>query len=320
MRISVYGAGAFGTAMAAVLARDGGKVTLWGRDAEAMKRMMRSRCNEAYLPTVHLPEQVRLTTKFGDAASDIALLAIPAQQIAGFWRDQGSRSGATTVIACAKGIDLTTGLGPAATLRAIDPARESGILTGPSFADELGRGLPTALTLAMPDAARAREVAQSLSRTGFRLYHTDDTIGAELGGALKNVVAIAAGIAIGAGLGENARAAIISRGFAEMGRLSEALGGRKETLAGLSGLGDLILTAMSEKSRNTRAGIAIGRGNAVDPATTTEGIATARAVETLASKLELSAPVISSVAGIVDGRLSVAEARDMLLARPLGRE
>lgn len=321
MRISVYGAGAFGTAMAAVLARDGGEVTLWGRDAEAMKRMMTSRCNEAYLPNVHLPVQVRLTANLDHATGeDIALLAVPAQQIAGFWRDNGPGSGATTVIACAKGIDLTTGLGPAATLRAIDPARESGILTGPSFADELGRGLPTALTLAMPDAARAQEVAQSLSRTGFRLYHTDDTIGAELGGALKNVVAIAAGIAIGAGLGENARAAIISRGFAEMGRLSEALGGRKKTLAGLSGLGDLILTAMSEKSRNTRAGIAIGRGNAVDPATTTEGIATARAVETLASKLELSAPVISSVAGIVDGRLSVAEARDMLLARPLGRE
>ncbi|MDU8942505.1 NAD(P)H-dependent glycerol-3-phosphate dehydrogenase [Ovoidimarina sediminis] len=320
MTVAVIGAGAFGTALAAALARDGGPVVLWGRDAKAMAEVAETRVNAGYLPGVVLPEAVTVTADLAVADAEVVLLAVPAQQTRGFWEAHGPKLSAGTVIACAKGIDLTTGLGPAQTIASAAPERAVGILTGPSFADELGAGLPTALTLAMEDADRAEAVCHALSRTGLRLYHSADVIGAELGGALKNVVALAAGICIGAGFGENARAAVIARGFAEMGRLAEALGGQRETLAGLSGLGDLVLTAMSEKSRNTRTGIAIGRGQEIDASITVEGIATARAVAAAATRRALSLPVMSAVAGIVDGRLTVEAAKDTLLARPLKQE
>jgi glycerol-3-phosphate dehydrogenase (NAD(P)+) len=194
------------------------------------------------------------------------------------------------------------------------------VLTGPGFAGDLAAGLPTALTLACADEAEGARLQAALSTRALRLYRTTDVAGAELGGALKNVIAIAAGAAMGAGLGLSARAAIVTRGQAEMVRLAVALGGRAETLAGLSGLGDLVLTCTSERSRNTRFGMALARGEAVDPAVTVEGAATALAAARLAAATGVDMPITATVAALVEGRTTLAQAMADLLSRPLTTE
>jgi glycerol-3-phosphate dehydrogenase (NAD(P)+) len=222
------------------------------------------------------------------------------------------------LVACCKGIDLATLRGPLALIEARRPAAQVAVLTGPSFAADIARGLPTALTLAT--AGEGKALQDLLSTPTLRLYRTDDVRGAELGGALKNVIAIAAGTVIGAGLGDSARAALMTRGYAEMVRLAMALGARAETLAGLSGLGDLVLTCTSTQSRNFRYGVALGKGEGFDPAVTVEGVATAHAVRQLAGGLGVDMPVTAMVDALALGQITLNDAIGQLMLRPLKQE
>lgn len=313
--IAVLGAGAFGTALAVALA--GQPVTLWARDPGDMQQ---SRENRARLPGVPLPGHITVTDDMADMREEIVLLAVPMQQMAGFLAAHGAALAGRRLVACSKGVDLATGFGPSGVIAAALPGACPAMLTGPSFATDIARGLPTALTLACADEAEGIALQHALSTGVLRLYRTTDIVGAELGGALKNVVAIAAGMVMGAGLGDSARAALMTRGYAEMTRLALALGARAETLAGLSGFGDLVLTCTSEKSRNFRYGQALGRGEAFDSAATVEGVATARAAAELAARHGVEMPITTMVAAILDGKMTVAQATRALLARPLKEE
>ncbi len=315
--VAVAGAGAFGTALAVALAGPR-EVALWARDAGAAAAMDRTR-EAPRLPGIALPPHLRVTADRATLGAPVVLLAVPAQALGGFLAAQGDALG-PVLVACAKGLDLATGEGPAALIARARPGAAPAVLTGPSFAADIARGLPTALTLACRDEALGARLQALLSTPTLRLYRTGDVTGAELGGALKNVVALACGVAIGAGLGESARAALLARGFAEMRRLGAALGAEEDTLMGLSGLGDLVLTATSPGSRNFRRGLALGRGEPGEPGVTVEGEATARAACGLAARLGLELPVAEAVAALLDGRLAVAEAVRALLDRPLRAE
>ena len=312
--IGIAGAGAFGTALAVALASGGRQVVLWGRD-DALRATRQS----PRLPGVVLPDGVILAENVSDLAeSGVTLLALPMQQLRGFLSGPGAPLLSADLIACCKGIDLTTLKGPAEVMDEAGATGQLGVLTGPSFAADIARGLPTALTLACA-GTRAEAMQALLSTPTLRLYRTDDVVGAELGGALKNVIAIAAGVVIGAGLGDSARAALVTRGYAEMQRLALALEARAETLAGLSGLGDLVLTCTSAQSRNFAHGIALGAGRPVAQATV-EGVATARAAVRLAASLGIEMPVAAMVARLVADEIGVAEAVRQLMSRPLKQE
>ncbi|KJZ30620.1 glycerol-3-phosphate dehydrogenase [Paracoccus sp. S4493] len=311
--IGILGAGAFGTALAVALTANG-PVTLWGRRIDWQGENPR-------LPGVAMPDAVTVTQDLDAAlACDTILLALPAQALGAFLDEQGPRLAGKALVSTAKGIDLHHLTGPSALIAQAAPDAVVAVLTGPSFAADIARGLPTALTLACADGAAAQVLQDRLSTPVLRLYRTTDVAGAELGGALKNVIAIAAGTVIGAGLGDSARAAIITRGFAEMTRLAIHLGARPETLTGLSGLGDLTLTCTSAGSRNFRFGCAIGSGSAWDSATTVEGAATARALALMAARDGLDLPIAAMVARLAEGRVSVEKAMDHLLSRPLKEE
>lgn len=311
--IGILGAGAFGTALAVALTANG-PVTLWGRRIDWQGENPR-------LPGVAMPDAVTVTQDLDAAlACDTILLALPAQALGAFLDEQGPRLAGKALVSTAKGIDLQHLTGPSALIAQAAPDAVVAVLTGPSFAADIARGLPTALTLACADGAAAQVLQDRLSTPVLRLYRTTDVTGAELGGALKNVIAIAAGTVIGAGLGDSARAAIITRGFAEMTRLAIHLGARPETLTGLSGLGDLTLTCTSAGSRNFRFGCAIGSGSTWDSATTVEGAATARALALMAARDGLDLPIAAMVARLAEGRVSVEKAMDHLLSRPLKEE
>ena len=312
--IGVAGAGAFGTALAVTWARAGRDVVLWGRDPEAMRRAAAER-RVARLPDVTLPDALRLTAD-PDALRGCAalVLAVPAQTLPEVARRLAPVCAGAVPVAACKGIDLATLEGPTATL-ARAGLSGAAILSGPSFAADIARGLPTALSLAPGDAA----LQDLLSTPALRLYRTDDVRGVELGGALKNVVAIACGAAIGAGLGESARAALMTRGMAEMTRLAAALGAEPRTLMGLSGLGDLALTCASPQSRNFAAGLALGRGAPL-PDATTEGVATARAAAALAARHGIDVPVTAAVEALTSGTVDLRGAMDALLSRDLTEE
>ncbi len=303
MTVSVIGGGAFGVAMAAVLGAKG-PVTLWSRGP--LRTM-----------GVSLPPYVTVTQDLSAALAETVLLAIPTQQVGAFLSGQAARFAGRRVVACCKGVDVATGLGPVGLIARSCPRAVAAILTGPSFAADIAAGLPTALTLACADDVAGAPLQAELSTATLRLYRTTDVTGAELGGALKNVVAIGAGAVIGAGLGESARAALVTRGYAEMVRLAVARGARAETLAGLSGLGDLILTCTSDKSRNFRFGLALGRGQPFEADVTVEGVATARA---LAARHGADLPVTAAVAALVDGRIALGDAMAALMTRPLKPE
>ncbi|MCX7643697.1 MAG: NAD(P)H-dependent glycerol-3-phosphate dehydrogenase [Rhodobacteraceae bacterium] len=314
-RIGILGAGAFGTALAVALARGGREVTLVGRDPG----LARARASQR-LPGVRLMAGIAATTRAADLRGCAAvLLTVPMQRLAAALSEHAAALRGLSLVACCKGVDLETLRGPTAILAEAGAAHPA-VLTGPSFAADIAQGLPTALTLACADAAEGRRLQHLLSGPTLRLYRTADTAGAELGGALKNVIAIAAGAAIGAGLGDSARAALMTRGYAEMTRLALALGARAETLAGLSGLGDLVLTCTSSQSRNFRWGHALGRGEAFGEGVTVEGIATARAAARLAAGRGIEVPITDTVAALAEGRLTIDGAIEALLARPLKEE
>lgn len=321
MSIAVLGAGAFGTAIAITLARDGIPVGLWARDPGQVEAMRRTRRNELRLPEAELPESVTVSADLADfAEARTVLLAVPMQQLAGFLSDHAGALDGKSLVACAKGIDLATGRGSAEIIAEACPRAVAAVLTGPSFATDIARGLPTALTLACADDRIGSGLQEQLSTSTIRLYRTSDVTGAELGGALKNVIAIAAGVVIGAGLGQSARAALMTRGFAEMSRLALALGAAPDTLSGLSGLGDLVLTCTSLQSRNYSYGHALGADEAPDAAATVEGVATARAATALAAKHGIEMPIAEMVAALVESRTTVPAAVDTLMARPLKKE
>lgn len=325
--IAILGAGAFGTALAIALSTKE-DVRLWARDPSragarlAATSRPKTEQSEQDTPSaalpLTLPERVQVTGSL-DTLPETVLLAVPAQALAGFLRDHADRLAGRRLVSCAKGIDLASGRGPTAMIRDIVDGATPAVLTGPSFAADIARGLPTALTLACADEVTGAALQHQLSTPALRLYRTHDVTGAELGGALKNVIAIAAGAAIGAGLGESARAAILTRGFAEMNRFAIARGARAETLAGLSGLGDLVLTATSDLSRNYRFGHALGTGAGFDPTVTVEGVATARAVAAIARTEGQEMPISATVAALAGG-LGVGDAIRALLSRPLKEE
>ena len=317
MSIAVLGGGAFGTALAISLA-DKRATTLWARNAYGMAE---TRENTARLPGCRFPAGLYVTETLAEAVNaHILLAAVPMQKLRSFLIQNSSMLNGKTIVACCKGIELETGLGPVAVIREVLPKAVPAILTGPSFAADIARGLPTALTIACADPAMCIQLQQALTTANLRLYRTGDTIGAELGGALKNVVAIASGAAIGAGLGESARAALMTRGFAEMQRLAAHFHANPETLSGLSGFGDLTLTCTSTQSRNYRLGFALGTGQPFDTTTTVEGAATAQAINRLAQDHGLDLPITAAVAGLVENRLDVPSAMKALLTRPLKEE
>ena len=324
--ITVIGAGAFGTALAVVLAHQAktagnGAVTLFARDPAKLQALRESGRNEARLPGVTLPEGLRLSADPGCfKAAEVVLLSLPMQQLGAFLQLHAPRLDGKKLVACCKGIDLASLQGPTALISAACPTALPAILTGPSFAADIARGLPTALTLACPDEAQGAALQARLSTATLRLYRSSDMIGAELGGALKNVIAIAAGIAIGAGLGDSARAALITRGYAEMQRLALHLGARAETMAGLCGFGDLVLTCTSSQSRNFAFGLALGRREDFASSITVEGAATARAVSRLSASCGIDMPITAMVAALIEGEIDLSDAATTLLSRPLKQE
>ena len=323
-RIAVIGAGAWGTALANVAARAGREVLLWARDATAVAAMTATR-ESPRLPGLKLDQQVAVTGAIADAArADAILLVVPAQSLRSAARALSAAARKDTpVVACAKGIERGTGQFMTDVIVETLPEALPAILSGPSFAGDVARGLPTAVTLACANELAAAMLAQALGSQNFRPYHSIDVRGVEIGGAAKNVLAIAAGIVRGRKLGASAAAALTTRGFAELARLGRAFGARPETLTGLSGLGDLILTCSSAQSRNFSLGLALGEGRPLAEAgrgKLAEGIDTAAALVRLAQDKGVDMPIATAVSGVIDGKLSVDAAIESLLTRPFKAE
>jgi len=325
-RIGIVGAGAWGTALAVALRQAGREVLLWAREPALAHAINRQGRNEPYLPDVAL-DGIRATSDPADlTACDALLLVVPAQYLRAACRLLRPHvTDFIPLVLCAKGIELASGLMMSDVVSAELPAARLAVLSGPTFASEVGRGLPTAVTLASRHPDLAHTLAQALGGPSFRPYVTDDLIGAEIGGAIKNVLAIACGVVEGRGLGENARAALITRGLAELVRLAVAKGGRAATCMGLSGLGDLILTASSLQSRNYSLGVALGQGRGLsdilrERRSVTEGVDTAAAVAQLAIGLAVDMPICQAVAGLLRGDMTVDATIAGLLARPFAAE
>lgn len=325
--IGIVGAGAWGTALAETLARGGHPVVLWARNPAIAAEITTQRTNNAYLPGHRLSDRLVATSDLARVAgSDILLMVTPAQATRAVLTDlRAQLRPATAVVLCAKGIEQSTGRLQTEVAAEAVPGIVAAVLSGPSFAADVVRGLPTALTLAAADPDLGRRLADTLSDRRFRLYWSDDLTGVQLGGAVKNVLAIAAGILDGRQLGASALAALVTRGFAELRRFAQALGGRPETLMGLSGLGDLMLTCGSPLSRNMSLGRALGRGESLEAVlggrrSVSEGIYTAGIVARLAAERRLDMPIATAVAAIVAGELGVDAAIEGLLARPLKAE
>ena len=328
--IGVIGAGAWGTALAQVCARAGGpsrRVTLWAREPEIVASINEARENKTFLPGITLEAAITATGDMSAMASASAILMVtPAQHMrASLLALKPHLASGTPVLLCAKGVEQGSHKLLTQVLAEVLPDAVPAVLSGPSFAGEVARGLPTAVTLACADEALAHQLMQAVGIPTFRPYYSPDLIGAEIGGAVKNVLAIACGIVEGKKLGASARAALTTRGFAEMTRLGLALGARAETLAGLSGLGDLVLTCNSPQSRNMSLGLALGEGKSLDAilgarSAVTEGVHSANAVVELAASLNIEMPISEAVASIVTGKSSVDDAIVALLTRPFKSE
>jgi glycerol-3-phosphate dehydrogenase (NAD(P)+) len=319
-RVAVLGAGAWGSALANVAARAGRRVTLWARDSKAAATIDKSRENPR-LPGMKLADGVAVTGDIAQTArTEAVLIAVPAQELrqVALMLDSVLPSG-TPVIACAKGIERGSHRFMTEVIAECAQTALPAILSGPSFAADVARGLPTAVTLAASDLGLAERLTQALGSDSFRPYHSTDVRGVEIGGAAKNVLAIAAGIVQGRKLGASATAALVTRGFAELARFGRALGARTETLTGLSGLGDVILSCASPQSRNFSLGLALGEGRPAD-GKLAEGAFTARALVELANERNVEMPIATAVAAVLDGTLSVDAAIGSLLTRPFRAE
>ena len=319
--IAVIGAGAWGTALAAVAARAGRAVTLYARDAEHAARIASARENPR-LPGIPLASRIAVTADLAAAArADAVLVVVPAQHLRGAVMHVAPLlAPGTPLVACAKGIEHGTHKFMTEVIAEAAPCATPAILSGPSFADDVARGLPTAVTLAAPDEALAAALVQALGSPTFRPYHSTDVRGVEIGGAAKNVLAIAAGIVAGRQLGASALAALTTRGFAELVRLGRAHGARSETLTGLSGLGDLILTCAGPQSRNFAAGLALGHGEPLPAGKLAEGQYTAPVLVELAAARGVEMPVAQAVAAILAGAVTIDAAIEALMLRPFKAE
>jgi glycerol-3-phosphate dehydrogenase (NAD(P)+) len=322
-KVAVLGAGSWGTALAAVLARNGAGVTLWGRDPAAMSQMAATRRNARYLPELELPQQLALSSDLGAsvAGAGVVLIVTPSHAFADLLDAIAPHFAAGAGLAWAtKGFDPPSGRFLHELVAAQLPGAPAAIVTGPSFAREVAQGLPTAVTVHSTTAAFAQQVAQLLHSTHFRAYTGNDVIGAELGGAMKNVLAVATGVADGMQLGLNARAGMITRGLNEMLRLGAAIGARPETLMGLAGLGDLVLTCTGDLSRNRRLGLALGRGVALAQAVAeigqvVESLETVDTIMRLAHSHGVELPIAASVQRVLHEEITPAEGLRQLLAR-----
>lgn len=324
MTIAVVGAGAWGTALANAMAMQE-EVLIWAREPEVAAAINAMHLNPLFLPDVPLSPRVRATTDLAALSGIDLWLVVPPAQFLGRVLAEAPLSQRPTLVLCAKGIEAGSHRLMADVAAAAAPGAPIAVLSGPSFAAEVAKGLPTAVTLATATEAEAAALAERIARPTFRPYASDDIVGAEIGGAVKNVLAIACGVVIGAGLGENARAAIIARGFAEMTRFGIARGARAETLAGLSGLGDLVLTCGSTQSRNMRLGMALGEGKSAAEAlagklSVAEGAATAPVLVEAAAATDVEMPISAAVADLLAGRATVVEVVGRLLSRPLTTE
>ncbi|HWQ87251.1 NAD(P)H-dependent glycerol-3-phosphate dehydrogenase [Brevundimonas sp.] len=320
----VIGAGAWGTALAQVASRAGLDVLLQAREPEVVESIRARRVNEAFLPGITLDDRVSVTADLADlAACDVILAVPPAQHMRSTLTAFAAHHRAgVPMILCSKGIERGSLKLMTEVLAETLPDAPAAVLSGPSFAGEVARGLPSAVTLACADETLGEELMWTLSAPGFRPYLASDLIGAEVGGAIKNVLAIACGMSEGRGLGRSAHAALITRGFAEMTRMGVALGGKAETVAGLCGLGDLVLTCSSPQSRNMSLGLALGQGQTVEQAlagkrSVAEGYESAPAVRELAAKMGVDMPISLAVAALLNGETTVGAVIDDLLSRPL---
>jgi len=326
-RIGVVGGGAWGTALAHISAKAGAETLLWARDPTMVEAINRTHENQRYLPGTILDTRITATDDldlFRDA--DAILLVVPAQTVRALCRSLVSVAPTSCpIICCAKGLETETGLLMTEVIGEVMPDHRLACLSGPTFATEAARGMPTAVTLAMEDQTRAAAIAGAIGTSTFRPYVSDDIVGAEVGGAIKNVLAIACGIATGIGMGENTRAALITRGLAEATRLAAALGGRRETMAGLAGLGDLAMTCASRQSRNFRFGEALGRNVPLETILeemggVVEGRHTARATMKRASTLGIDLPICQAVDEVLNKGTDLRQAIAGLMSRPLRAE
>ncbi len=324
-RIGIIGAGAWGTALAQVLRGAGHEVALWGREPDVVAGINRDHENKLFLPGVALDPAIRADRDVGAVGRDaeILLLAVPTQYLRATSRALDGV--AVPVVICAKGIEAGTGALTSEILAAELPGAPIAVLSGPTFAVEVAKGLPTAVTLATRDPALGRDLVDALGTRSFRPYLGDDVVGAEIGGAVKNVMAIACGIVEGRRLGDNARGALITRGLAEMVRLAMAKGGRAETLMGLSGLGDLVLTCTATQSRNYSLGLSLGQGRALNDVvaerlSVAEGVDSAAAAAALAKRLGVDMPITDAVDAILHRGAPIDDAVAGLLSRPFRRE
>lgn len=324
-RITVLGGGAWGTALAEVSVRAGRTVTLWEYD-EALAAALKATRTSKFLPGHRIHDNIAITNDLAEAArADAILLVVPAQALRSVTKNlQPVLARGVPVIACAKGIERSTRKFMTEIIAECTPSALPAILSGPSFAADVARGLPTAVTLAAHDETLAAALAEALGSRGFRPYHSSDLRGVEIGGAAKNVLAIAAGIVSGRGLGASAAAALTTRGFAEIVRFARTYGARPETMTGLSGLGDLILTCSSPQSRNFAFGMNLGMGRAPDQIQATTGLAegayTAEVLSEMAQARGVDMPIVNAIAAVVEKRMSVDQAIESLLARPVGAE
>ena len=326
-RIGIIGGGAWGTALALTARRAGRHVTLWAREAEVVAAINRDHVNPLFLSGIALDPEIRATADLAEAAAaDLLLLVAPAQHLRALAGALAAQVAADLpVLICTKGIEEGSGALMGEVVAAALPASPIAVLSGPTFAAEVARGLPTAVTLACAEKALGRRLITALGTRSFRPYLSEDVIGAEIGGAVKNVLAIACGIVLGRKLGDNARAALITRGLAEMVRLALRKGGKAETLMGLSGLGDLVLTCTSLQSRNHSLGAALGEGRPLaeilaERRSVAEGVTSAAATASLAKRLGVDMPIVGAVDSILHKGAAVDQAIAALLARPFKSE
>ncbi len=329
MEITVLGAGSWGTTLADLLAKKGHNVRLWAREAEVVESIREKGVNEMFLPGVRLDASLRAFSSADEAVNNARIIVsvVPSHGVRGvFKKIKSALPGNAVIVSASKGIEGETLLTPAAIIRdVLGGERDVAVLSGPSFAKEVSKGLPAALSVAARSVETARLVQEVFSTPAFRVYTTIDVMGVELGGALKNVMAIAAGISDGLGLGYNARAALITRGLAEMSRLGAALGAKERTFSGLSGLGDLVLTCTGPLSRNYTVGLELGRGRSIkeiiaSKKTVAEGVKTSRAVLALSEREGVDMPIVRAVCTVIEGGRAPGEVVSGLMGRELKEE
>ncbi len=325
-KIGVIGAGAWGTALGQALANSGRDILMWARETEVVESINKHHENKMYLSGVRLNEMIKATHNQDEmSACDVYLISTPAQHIRATLDSMKFQLTGKPYIICAKGIEKESGLLMSEVSSEVIPDGKIGFLSGPTFAGEIARGLPCAVTLAMQDKSLGEEIVSIIGTRTLRTYLTDDVVGAQIGGSVKNVIAIASGVIKGRGMGESARCALVTRGLTEMARLAKAMGARKETLMGMCGIGDLMLTASSMQSRNFSLGVALGEGKTLeeilgDRITVTEGVHTAKALRVMARNNAVDMPISRAVYDFLHEGVPVDDIIEKVLDRPLRKE